>query len=89
MRSEGAGRMERRFVRRRFVGALVAAVATMFGAGQARAEETTIQEYCSWKRYEGPRCRTDHAVGEYWCYECCDMSGCWTSWCEWRVVGTC
>ena len=81
--------MERRLIRRRFVALLVASVGAAFSTAQAQGEEATIQEYCTWKRSLGPLCRTDHTMVEYWCYECCDMSGCWTSWCEWRIVGTC
>lgn len=75
--------------RRRLLVVIAGALGVTATGGSARAGEVGTQDYCYWKKAQGPLCRSGLAK-EYWCEHCNDAGTGWTvTRCEWRVVGTC
>lgn len=80
----------RTWLSRRRVLSLVAGMVG-FGTASSRAEagDVTTQDYCYWKKLQGPLC-SGGQMKEYWCEYCNDPgTGSNVTRCEWRIVGRC
>lgn len=73
--------------RRRLLGLVVGTLGTAAGSERARAGERSSEGACAW-RFVGSKC-SGGTTYEYWCYRCCDFTGCNDVYCEWRAVGPC
>jgi hypothetical protein len=56
--------------------------------GGSKAGSMHIEDYCYWKRFQGPIC-TGHQAYEYQCEYCCGGGTCETVECGWYITGTC
>lgn len=73
--------------RRQLIGTVVGMLGMVMRTDRAQAEEASSAAACYW-RHISSKCSAG-TVYEYWCYRCCDLTGCGDVYCEWRVVGTC
>lgn len=80
-----------RISRRGALKASVSALAGLFLAYHGRggkAGTMHTEDYCYWKRFQGPIC-TGHQAYEYQCEYCCGGGRCETVECGWYITGTC
>ncbi len=72
--------------RRGFIATVAgAAAALVFGV---KFSDATTDDYCHWRRIQGPIC-SGHQVYEYRCEYCCTGFVCEQVTCAWFVTGSC
>jgi hypothetical protein len=86
-RTGGRKRMQRRGVLRAGIGALAGLVLAYRGT-KSEASVMHIEDYCYFKRIQGPNC-TNHKVFEYQCEYCCGGGTCELVSCAWYITGSC
>lgn len=79
--------MRKRMSRRNVISMVVGTIGAALDVNRGQAEEAAVAGACYW-RHVRSECRGG-ASYEYWCYRCCDFTGCRDASCEWRAVGTC
>jgi hypothetical protein len=73
--------------RRKLIGMVVGTSGAVWSAERARGGEVPSTAACYWRRVN--RTCSGGTAREYWCYRCCDLTGCGDVYWEWRVVGSC
>lgn len=75
--------------RRRVLALAMGVVAFGIAPARGRAGEVGTQDYCYWKKGQGPVCSSGTSK-EDWCEHCNDPgTGSTPTRCEWRLVGRC
>lgn len=75
--------------RRRFLALAAGAVPFVAKPAWGRAAEVAPRDLCTWRKRQGPVCRSG-SLKEYWCEYCNDPgTGSNPARCEWRLVGRC
>ena len=80
-------RIDRRGALRTGFGA-VAGLFLAYRGSKGKPSVVHTEDYCYWKRYQGPNC-TGHQLYEYQCEYCCGGGTCETVTCGWYITGTC
>jgi hypothetical protein len=79
--------MRERMSRRWMLGLVASVLGIAAGPNPVQAEGVSSQATCSWRRVSS-WC-SGGITQEYWCYRCCDSSGCTNVRCETRPTGAC